>query len=113
MKFSNHIFLSWPYIYKKYLFTDNEKHGFGTLFHTQKTRVCQVFLFPYIWPLLFWLQHLDNFLCSFSALALLVYNSTNNINLEEEDIRRKLISNNQSMEDGYQLHTVDVDPVGK
>lgn len=53
MKFSNHIFLSWPYIYKKYLFTDNEKHGFGTLFHTQKTRVCHVFLFPYIWPLLF------------------------------------------------------------
>ncbi|XP_059323624.1 adhesion G-protein coupled receptor G6 isoform X3 [Ammospiza nelsoni] len=50
---------------------------------------------------------------SFSALALLVYNSTNNINLEEEDIRQKLISNNRSMEEGYQLHTVDVDPVEK
>ncbi|NWT79641.1 AGRG6 protein, partial [Lanius ludovicianus] len=50
---------------------------------------------------------------SFSALALLVYNATNNINLEEEDIRQKLISNNRSMEEGYQLHTVDVDPVEK
>ncbi|XP_058692096.1 adhesion G-protein coupled receptor G6 isoform X4 [Poecile atricapillus] len=50
---------------------------------------------------------------SFSALALLVYNSTNNINLEEEDIRLKLISNNRTMEEGYQLHTVDVDPVEK
>ncbi|RMC12870.1 hypothetical protein DUI87_10395 [Hirundo rustica rustica] len=48
---------------------------------------------------------------SFSALALLVYNSTNNINLEEEDIRQKLISNNRTMEEGYQLQTVDVDPV--
>ncbi|NXO92521.1 AGRG6 protein, partial [Certhia brachydactyla] len=50
---------------------------------------------------------------SFSALALLVYNSTNNINLEEEDIRQKLISNNRTMEEGYQLHTVNVDPVEK
>ncbi|NXK57503.1 AGRG6 protein, partial [Sylvietta virens] len=50
---------------------------------------------------------------SFSALALLVYNSTNNINLEEEDIRQKLISNNRTMEEGYQLDTVDVDPVEK
>ncbi|NXA95545.1 AGRG6 protein, partial [Melanocharis versteri] len=50
---------------------------------------------------------------SFSALALLVYNSTNNINLEEEDIRQKLLSNNRTMEEGYQLHTVDVDPVEK
>ncbi|NWT66227.1 AGRG6 protein, partial [Prunella himalayana] len=50
---------------------------------------------------------------SFSALALLVYNSTNNINLEEEDIRQKLISNNRTMEEGYQIHTVDVDPVEK
>ncbi|NWY65463.1 AGRG6 protein, partial [Erithacus rubecula] len=50
---------------------------------------------------------------SFSALALLVYNSTNNINLEEEDIRQKLISNNRTMEEGYQLQAVDVDPVEK
>ncbi|NXB23640.1 AGRG6 protein, partial [Rhagologus leucostigma] len=50
---------------------------------------------------------------SFRALALLVYNSTNNVNLEEEDIRQKLISNNRTMEEGYQLHTVDVDPVEK
>lgn len=84
-----------------------------TLLHTQKTRVCQMFLFPHIWPLLFWLKHLDNFPCSFSALALLVYNATNNINLEEEDIRQKLISNNRTMEEGYQLHAVDVDPVGE
>ncbi|XP_030355672.1 adhesion G-protein coupled receptor G6 isoform X3 [Strigops habroptila] len=50
---------------------------------------------------------------SFGVLALLVYNSTNNINLEEEDIRQKLISNNGTMEGGYKLHTVDVDPVEK
>ncbi|NWV23622.1 AGRG6 protein, partial [Origma solitaria] len=50
---------------------------------------------------------------SFNALALLVYNSTNNINLEEEDIRQKLISNNRTMEEGYQLQAVDVDPVEK
>ncbi|NXE12367.1 AGRG6 protein, partial [Lophotis ruficrista] len=50
---------------------------------------------------------------SFEVLALLVYNSTNNINLEEEDIRQKLISNNGTMEGGYKLHTVDVDPVEK
>ncbi|NXU16476.1 AGRG6 protein, partial [Pardalotus punctatus] len=50
---------------------------------------------------------------SFNALALLVYNSTNNINLEEEDIRQKLISNNRTIEEGYQLQAVDVDPVEK
>ncbi|NWR76667.1 AGRG6 protein, partial [Centropus unirufus] len=50
---------------------------------------------------------------SFGVLALLVYNSTNNINLEEEDIRQKLINNNGTMEGGYKLHTVDVDPVEK
>ncbi|NWI85024.1 AGRG6 protein, partial [Pitta sordida] len=50
---------------------------------------------------------------SFGVLALLVYNSTNNINLEEEDIRQKLINNNRSMEEGYKLHSVDVDPVEK
>ncbi|KFR11864.1 G-protein coupled receptor 126, partial [Opisthocomus hoazin] len=49
---------------------------------------------------------------SFEVLALLVYNSTNNINLEEEDIRQKLISNNGTIEGGYKLHTVEVDPVG-
>ncbi|GAB0186791.1 adhesion G-protein coupled receptor G6 [Grus japonensis] len=50
---------------------------------------------------------------SFGVLALLVYNSTNNINLEEEDIRQKLLNNNGTMEGGYKLHTVDVDPVEK
>ncbi|KFZ68219.1 G-protein coupled receptor 126, partial [Podiceps cristatus] len=50
---------------------------------------------------------------SLFRLALLVYNSTNNINLEEEDIRQKLINNNGTMEGGYQLHDVDVDPVEK
>lgn len=84
-----------------------------TLFHTQKTRVCQIFLFPHIWPLLFSLKHSDNFPCSFEVWALLVYNSTNNIDLEEEDIRQKLINNNGTMEGGYKLHTVDVDPVGR
>ncbi|XP_008939558.1 PREDICTED: G-protein coupled receptor 126, partial [Merops nubicus] len=50
---------------------------------------------------------------SFEVLALLVYNSTNNINLEEEDIRQKLINNNGTMEGGYKLQTVAVDPVEK
>ncbi|NXG65312.1 AGRG6 protein, partial [Hemiprocne comata] len=50
---------------------------------------------------------------SSEVLALLVYNSTNNINLEEEDIRQKLINNNGTMEGGYKLHTVDVNPVEK
>ncbi|XP_065691176.1 adhesion G-protein coupled receptor G6 isoform X2 [Patagioenas fasciata] len=50
---------------------------------------------------------------SFGVLALLVYNATNNINLEEEEIRQKLISNNGTMEGGYRLHSVDVDPVEK
>ncbi|KAM6208318.1 adhesion G-protein coupled receptor G6 [Sarcoramphus papa] len=50
---------------------------------------------------------------SFGVLALLVYNATNNINLEEEDIRQKLINNNGTMEGGYKLHSVDVDPVEK
>ncbi|KFU90290.1 G-protein coupled receptor 126, partial [Chaetura pelagica] len=49
----------------------------------------------------------------FEVLALLVYNSTNNINLEEEDIRQKLINNNGTMEGGYKLHTVNVNPVEK
>lgn len=72
------------------------------------------FFFPrHIWPLLFWLKHSDNFPCSFKVLALLVYNATNNINLEEEDIRQKLISNNGTMDGGYKLETVAVDPVGK
>ncbi|NWR63964.1 AGRG6 protein, partial [Bucorvus abyssinicus] len=50
---------------------------------------------------------------SFRVLALLVYNATNNINLEEEDIRQKLINNNGTMEGGYKLDTVAVDPVEK
>lgn len=83
------------------------------LLHTEKTRVCQIFLLPHLWALLFWLKHLDNFPCSFEVLALLVYNSTNNINLEEEEIRQKLISNNNSIPGEYKLQTVEVDPVGK
>ncbi|XP_074804632.1 adhesion G-protein coupled receptor G6 [Natator depressus] len=45
--------------------------------------------------------------------ALLVYNSTNNISLEEQAIRQKLISNNETIGDGLRVHTVDVDPVEK
>ncbi|XP_074844824.1 adhesion G-protein coupled receptor G6 isoform X2 [Carettochelys insculpta] len=50
---------------------------------------------------------------SFVVWALLVYNSTNNISLEEQTIREKLISNNESIGDGLRLQTVDVDPVEK
>ncbi|OXB62245.1 hypothetical protein ASZ78_015171 [Callipepla squamata] len=49
----------------------------------------------------------------FEVLALLVYNATNNINLEEQEIRQKLINNNESIAEGYRLHTVEVDPVEK
>lgn len=84
-----------------------------TLLHTEKTRVRQIFLLPHLWALLFWLKYLDNFPRSFEVLALLVYNSTNNINLEEEEIRQKLISNNNSIPGEYKLQTVEVDPVGK
>ncbi|XP_030412317.1 adhesion G-protein coupled receptor G6 isoform X3 [Gopherus evgoodei] len=49
----------------------------------------------------------------FVVWALLVYNSTNNISLEEEAIRQKLISNNETIGDGLRVHTVDVDPVEK
>ncbi|XP_053146039.1 adhesion G-protein coupled receptor G6 isoform X2 [Hemicordylus capensis] len=50
---------------------------------------------------------------SFDVRALLVYNSTNNISLEEQTIRNKLISSNETMGDGLKLHTVDVNPVEK
>ncbi|XP_075780430.1 adhesion G-protein coupled receptor G6 isoform X2 [Pelodiscus sinensis] len=50
---------------------------------------------------------------SFVIWALLVYNSTNNISLEEQAIQQKLISNNASIGDGLRLHTVVVDPVEK
>ncbi|KAM9156632.1 adhesion G-protein coupled receptor G6 [Pangshura tecta] len=49
----------------------------------------------------------------FVVWALLVYNSTNNISLEEQAIRQKLISNNETIGDGLRVHTVDVDPVEK
>uniref|UniRef100_A0A8C3XIG1 Adhesion G-protein coupled receptor G6 n=1 Tax=Chelydra serpentina TaxID=8475 RepID=A0A8C3XIG1_CHESE len=49
----------------------------------------------------------------FVVWALLVYNSTNNISLEEQAIRQKLISNNGTIGDGLRVHTVDVDPVEK
>ncbi|XP_051020591.1 adhesion G-protein coupled receptor G6 [Acomys russatus] len=44
--------------------------------------------------------------------ALLVYNATNNINLEGEMIEKKLLTNNASLEDGLRLHTVDVKQLG-
>uniref|UniRef100_A0A8C8RVS0 Adhesion G-protein coupled receptor G6 n=1 Tax=Pelusios castaneus TaxID=367368 RepID=A0A8C8RVS0_9SAUR len=50
---------------------------------------------------------------SFVVWALLVYNSTNNISLEEQTIRQKLISNNETLQDGLTVHTVAVDPVEK
>uniref|UniRef100_A0A8D0GGE9 Adhesion G-protein coupled receptor G6 n=1 Tax=Sphenodon punctatus TaxID=8508 RepID=A0A8D0GGE9_SPHPU len=47
----------------------------------------------------------------FVVWALLVYNSTNNISLEEQAIRYKLISSNETIGDGLKLYTVYVDPV--
>ncbi|XP_077207284.1 adhesion G-protein coupled receptor G6 isoform X5 [Paroedura picta] len=50
---------------------------------------------------------------SLEVRALLVYNSTNNISLEEGTIRNKLISSNDTMGNGLRLHEVHVDPVEK
>ncbi|XP_048345516.1 adhesion G-protein coupled receptor G6 isoform X2 [Sphaerodactylus townsendi] len=50
---------------------------------------------------------------SLEVRALLVYNSTNNISLEEGTIRNKLISSNDTMGNGLRLHGVHVDPIEK
>ncbi|XP_067398443.1 adhesion G-protein coupled receptor G6 [Emydura macquarii macquarii] len=50
---------------------------------------------------------------SFVVWALLVYNSTNNISLEEQTIRQKLIINNETIGSGLRVHAVAVDPVEK
>ncbi|XP_062834023.1 adhesion G-protein coupled receptor G6 isoform X2 [Anolis carolinensis] len=50
---------------------------------------------------------------SFDVRALLVYNATNNISLEEQTIERKLESNNVSIGNGWRIKKVDVHPVEK
>nr|XP_020669684.1 adhesion G-protein coupled receptor G6 [Pogona vitticeps] len=50
---------------------------------------------------------------SFDVRALLVYNSTNNVSLEEQTIEKKLISSNATMGNGWRLQKVDVHPVEK
>uniref|UniRef100_A0A8C8YQV8 Adhesion G-protein coupled receptor G6 n=1 Tax=Prolemur simus TaxID=1328070 RepID=A0A8C8YQV8_PROSS len=40
--------------------------------------------------------------------ALLVYNATNNTNLEGKTIQQKLLKNNESLDEGLQLYTVNV-----
>ncbi|XP_060609461.1 adhesion G-protein coupled receptor G6 isoform X3 [Anolis sagrei] len=50
---------------------------------------------------------------SFDVRALLVYNATNNISLEEQTIERKLESNNVSIGNGWRVKKVDVHPVEK
>lgn len=44
--------------------------------------------------------------------ALLVYNATNNVSLNEEKIKQKLMTNNASLEDGLRLCEVDVNQLG-
>ncbi|XP_009204232.1 adhesion G-protein coupled receptor G6 isoform X3 [Papio anubis] len=44
--------------------------------------------------------------------ALLVYNATNNTNLEGKIIQQKLLKNNESLDEGLRLHTVNVRQVG-
>lgn len=44
--------------------------------------------------------------------ALLVYNATNNLSLEGEVIQQKLLKNNESLDEGLKLYTVNVRPVG-
>ncbi|XP_059256825.1 adhesion G-protein coupled receptor G6 isoform X3 [Mustela nigripes] len=45
-------------------------------------------------------------------LALLVYNATNNASLEGKDIERKLLKNNESLDEGLRLYTVSVRQLG-
>ncbi|MEJ1275339.1 adhesion G protein-coupled receptor G6 [Cricetulus griseus] len=45
--------------------------------------------------------------------ALLVYNATNNANLDGEVIEQKLLTNNASLEDGLRLYTVNVKQLGQ
>lgn len=45
--------------------------------------------------------------------ALLVYNATNNLSLEGEVIQQKLLKNNESLEEGLKLYTVNVRQMGK
>nr|XP_045014050.1 adhesion G-protein coupled receptor G6 isoform X2 [Jaculus jaculus] len=44
--------------------------------------------------------------------ALLVYNATNNANLEGKAIQQKLLTNNASLDEGLRLHTVNVRQLG-
>ncbi|XP_029389028.1 adhesion G-protein coupled receptor G6 isoform X2 [Mus pahari] len=44
--------------------------------------------------------------------ALLVHNATNNVSLNEEKIKQKLLRNNASLEDGLRLCEVDVNQLG-
>lgn len=45
--------------------------------------------------------------------ALLVYNATNNANLEGKTIEQKLLKNNESLDEGLKLYTVNVRQLGK
>lgn len=45
--------------------------------------------------------------------ALLVYNATNNPNLDEAKIEEKIKSNNASLNEGLRLHEVNVNKLGK
>lgn len=45
--------------------------------------------------------------------ALLVYNATNNLNLEGRAIRQKLLKNNETLDEGLRLDTVSVRQIGK
>ncbi|XP_069867038.1 adhesion G-protein coupled receptor G6 isoform X1 [Dipodomys merriami] len=44
--------------------------------------------------------------------ALLVYNATNNVTLEGKTIQQKLLNNNESLDEGLRLHTVNVKQLG-
>ncbi|KAI4539211.1 hypothetical protein MG293_010603 [Ovis ammon polii] len=46
-------------------------------------------------------------------LALLVYNATNNPTLEGRTIQQKLLRNNESLDEGLRLHTVNVRQLGE
>lgn len=45
--------------------------------------------------------------------ALLIYNATNNPSLEGEVIQQKLLRNNESLDEGLRLYTVNVRQLGE
>uniref|UniRef100_A0A452QAA3 Adhesion G-protein coupled receptor G6 n=1 Tax=Ursus americanus TaxID=9643 RepID=A0A452QAA3_URSAM len=67
------------------------------------------FIFVSAIPTILYLKHFSRLV----IWALLVYNATNNPNLEGKDIQQKLLKNNESLDEGLRLYAVSVKQLGK